>query len=165
MTKNKLTLGLPYTMKGVHADDLMLTACLAASRKRKGLDAIDKAFLKALKPYWTVKHALSEFKIIDFSPFNPVSKRVTAVARAPGGELFTCVKGSPTAVLDMVLAAKRSSKTTIIKWKSSQVEASALSLSPGNEVLVTGKFWASCRVQIHHAMMQPQRSVKPKQWA
>lgn len=92
-------------MKGVHADDLMLTACLAASRKRKGLDAIDKAFLKALKPYWTVKHALSEFKIIEFSPFNPVSKRVTAVARAPGGELFTCVKGSPTAVLNMVLAA------------------------------------------------------------
>ena len=44
--KNKLSLAEPYTVEGVEADDLMLTACLAASRKKKGLDAIDKAFLK-----------------------------------------------------------------------------------------------------------------------
>ena len=38
LTKNKLSLHEPYTVEGVEPDDLMLTACLAASRKKKGLD-------------------------------------------------------------------------------------------------------------------------------
>jgi H+-transporting ATPase len=58
LTKNKLSLSEPYTVPGVEADDLMLTACLAASRKKKGIDAIDKAFLKSLKHYPRAKHAL-----------------------------------------------------------------------------------------------------------
>lgn len=37
LTKNKLSLHEPYTVEGVEPDDLMLTACLAASRKKKGL--------------------------------------------------------------------------------------------------------------------------------
>lgn len=35
LTKNKLSLHEPYTVEGVDANDLMLTACLAASRKKK----------------------------------------------------------------------------------------------------------------------------------
>ena len=55
LTKNKLSLHEPYTVEGVEPDDLMLTACLAASRKKKGLDAIDKAFLKSLINYQELK--------------------------------------------------------------------------------------------------------------
>ncbi|KAL5442123.1 plasma membrane H+-ATPase [Paraphaeosphaeria minitans] len=51
LTKNKLSLAEPFTVPGVDPEDLMLTACLAASRKKKGIDAIDKAFLKSLKFY------------------------------------------------------------------------------------------------------------------
>ncbi|GAO46368.1 plasma membrane ATPase [Saitoella complicata NRRL Y-17804] len=99
LTKNKLTLGEPYCVAGVEPDDLVLTACLAASRKKKGLDAIDKSFLKALRYYPRAKGALAKYKILDFFPFDPVSKKVTAVVESPDGERITCVKGAPLFVL------------------------------------------------------------------
>ncbi|TKA27868.1 hypothetical protein B0A49_13761, partial [Cryomyces minteri] len=83
LTKNKLSLAEPFCVAGVEPEDLMLTACLAASRKKKGIDAIDKAFLKALKFYPRAKGVLSKYKVIDFHPFDPVSKKVQAVVESP----------------------------------------------------------------------------------
>ncbi|KAI9894803.1 MAG: plasma membrane H+-ATPase [Vezdaea aestivalis] len=102
LTKNKLSLAEPYTVAGVEPDDLMLTACLAASRKKKGLDAIDKAFLKSLKFYPRAKNVLAKYRIIDFHPFDPVSKKVSAVVESPQGERIICVKGAPLFVLKTV---------------------------------------------------------------
>ncbi|ROT40223.1 plasma-membrane proton-e [Sodiomyces alkalinus F11] len=102
LTKNKLSLAEPYTVEGVDPEDLMLTACLAASRKKKGMDAIDKAFLKSLKHYARAKSVLSKYKVISFYPFDPVSKKVTAVVESPTGERITCVKGAPLFVLKTV---------------------------------------------------------------
>lgn len=102
LTKNKLSLHEPYTVEGVEPDDLMLTACLAASRKKKGLDAIDKAFLKSLINYPRAKAALSKYKVIEFQPFDPVSKKVTAIVQSPEGERIICVKGAPLFVLKTV---------------------------------------------------------------
>ena len=80
----------------------MLTACLAASRKKKGIDAIDKAFLKSLRYYPRAKGVLSKYKVIQFNPFDPVSKKVSAVVESPQGERITCVKGAPLFVLKTV---------------------------------------------------------------
>lgn len=102
LTKNKLSLHEPYTVEGVDADDLMLTATLAASRKKKGLDAIDKAFLKSLANYPRAKAALTKYKVIEFHPFDPVSKKVTALVESPAGERIICVKGAPLFVLKTV---------------------------------------------------------------
>ena len=102
LTKNKLSLAEPYTVSGVEPDDLMLTACLAASRKKKGIDAIDKAFLKSLRFYPRAKSVLSKYKVIDFHPFDPVSKKVSAVVESPQGERIVCVKGAPLFVLRTV---------------------------------------------------------------
>lgn len=102
LTKNKLSLHEPYTVEGVSPDDLMLTACLAASRKKKGLDAIDKAFLKSLAQYPKAKGALTKYKVLEFHPFDPVSKKVTAVVESPEGERIVCVKGAPLFVLKTV---------------------------------------------------------------
>ncbi|CAL9729347.1 plasma membrane ATPase 1 [Monosporozyma unispora] len=102
LTKNKLSLHEPYTVEGVSADDLMLTACLAASRKKKGLDAIDKAFLKSLARYPVAKNALTKYKVLEFHPFDPVSKKVTALVESPEGEKIVCVKGAPLFVLKTV---------------------------------------------------------------
>ncbi|KAI9759402.1 MAG: plasma membrane H+-ATPase [Chaenotheca gracillima] len=102
LTKNKLSLAEPYTVAGVEPDDLMLTACLAASRKKKGLDAIDKAFLKSLKHYALAKSVLPKYRVIDFHPFDPVSKKVSAVVESPQGERIICVKGAPLFVLKTV---------------------------------------------------------------
>ena len=89
-------------VEGVSADDLMLTACLAATRKKKGLDAIDRAFLKSLNQYPKAMNALPKYKILEFHPFDPVSKKVTAVVKSPEGETITCVKGAPLFVLKTV---------------------------------------------------------------
>ncbi|OHF02432.1 plasma-membrane proton-efflux P-type ATPase [Colletotrichum orchidophilum] len=102
LTKNKLSLAEPYTVAGVDPEDLMLTACLAASRKKKGIDAIDKAFLKSLRYYPRAKSVLSKYKVIEFFPFDPVSKKVTAIVESPAGERITCVKGAPLFVLKTV---------------------------------------------------------------
>ncbi|EPE08775.1 plasma membrane atpase [Ophiostoma piceae UAMH 11346] len=102
LTKNKLSLAEPYTVAGVDPEDLMLTACLAASRKKKGIDAIDKAFLKSLRYYPRAKSVLSKYKVINFFPFDPVSKKVTAIVESPAGERITCVKGAPLFVLKTV---------------------------------------------------------------
>ena len=83
----------------------MLVACLAASRKKKGLDAIDKAFLKALKHYPNTKDMLTIFKVISFAPFDPVSKKVTAVVESPRGERIVCVKGELASIFKMVQEA------------------------------------------------------------
>ncbi|TQS37413.1 hypothetical protein Golomagni_02115 [Golovinomyces magnicellulatus] len=102
LTKNKLSLAEPFTVPGVEPDDLMLTACLAASRKKKGIDAIDKAFLKALRFYPRAKSVLSKYKVVEFHPFDPVSKKVRAVVESPLGERIICVKGAPLFVLKTV---------------------------------------------------------------
>ncbi|EEA22919.1 plasma membrane H+-ATPase [Talaromyces marneffei ATCC 18224] len=102
LTKNKLSLEEPYTVPGVDREDLMLTACLAAGRKKKGLDAIDKAFLKSLHHYPYTKSRLSQYHVLEFHPFDSVSKKVTAVVRSPGGNKMTCVKGAPLFVLKTV---------------------------------------------------------------
>ena len=83
----------------------MLTACLAASRKKSGIDAIDKAFLKATKRYPGVKDMLMNFQVVEFTPFDPVSKKVTAIVQSTRGERIICVKGAPPAILRMVIEA------------------------------------------------------------
>jgi len=102
LTRNKLSMSEPFCVVGVTPDELMLTACLAASRKKKGLDAIDKAFLKSLKNYPEAKAQLGKYKVHEFHPFDPVSKKVTAVVESPEGERIICVKGAPLFVLKTV---------------------------------------------------------------
>lgn len=102
LTRNKLALGDPYTTPDVTKNDLMLTSCLAASHKKRGLDAIDRVFLKALKAYPEVKATIGSYKVIEFHPFDPVSKKVTAVVESPQGQRIICVKGAPLPVLRTV---------------------------------------------------------------
>ena len=83
----------------------MLTACLAASRKKSGIDPIDKAFLKAIKRYPGVKDMLMNFQMVEFTPFDPISKKVTAVVQSTRGEQIMCVKGAPPIIMRMVLEA------------------------------------------------------------
>ncbi len=83
----------------------MLTACLAASRKKRGIDAIDKAFLKAINRYPGVKDRLMDFQVVEFTPFDPISKKVTAIVQSNQGERLICVKGAPPSIMKMVLEA------------------------------------------------------------
>ena len=109
-------------LEGVHPGKLMLTACLAASRKKRGIDAIDKAFLKAIKHYPGVLDMLVQFRVTDFTPFDPVSKKVIAVAQSPRGERIVCVKGAPPSVMRMVLEADSLPEETIRQYNEKVAE-------------------------------------------
>ncbi|KAJ5239416.1 plasma membrane ATPase [Penicillium chermesinum] len=103
LTRNKLTLGDPYTAPGVDKDDLMITACLAANRTRKGMDAIDRAFVKSLRFYPEAKRQIPSYALVEYHPFDPVSKKVTAVVEASDGTRVICVKGSPIVALNTAM--------------------------------------------------------------
>ncbi len=122
LTKNKLSLGEPYTVQGVDASELILTACLAASRKKCGIDAIDKAFLKATKRYPDIKDILINFQILEFTPFDPVSKMVTAIVQSIQGERMICVKGAPPSIMRMVLEAGPLPEETINQYNEKVAE-------------------------------------------
>lgn len=102
LTRNRLTLGEPYVVPGMSADELMLTACLAANRTKGGIDAIDKVFLKNLRYHPWAKSQIVLHKTLEFVPFDPVSKKVTAIVEGQDGEKMICVKGAPMAVLRTV---------------------------------------------------------------
>ncbi|CAL5865998.1 uncharacterized protein PFLUO_LOCUS205 [Penicillium psychrofluorescens] len=102
LTRNKLALGEPYLVPGIGVGELMLTACLAATRHQKGIDAIDKVFIKGLRKYPQVKSQLPLYKTVEFFPFDPVTKKVTAVVESPDGERIVCLKGAPKAVLSTI---------------------------------------------------------------
>lgn len=100
----------------------MLTACLASSHKKRGIDAIDKAFLKAIKQYPGVLETLMQFRVIDFTPFDPVSKKVIAVVQSPQGERIFCVKGAPPSIMRMVLESNPLTEETIRQYNEKVAE-------------------------------------------
>lgn len=95
----------------------MLCACLAAGRKIGGLDPIDKAVLKALRQYGQAKRAIPRYRVLQFTPFNAVSKYVAAVVQGPDNEKITCVKGAPTAVMQMVASESSVDPGIASEWK------------------------------------------------
>ncbi|KAK9354813.1 hypothetical protein V1523DRAFT_116593 [Lipomyces doorenjongii] len=122
LTKNKLSLSEPYTVAGVESDDLILAACLASSRKKKGVDAIDRTFLKALRAYPVARASLLKYKIREFSPFDPVSKKITAVVESREGERMTCVKGAPLVILRTVEDGQGLSEEVSSEYKNKVAE-------------------------------------------
>jgi len=102
LTQNKLTMGTPYVIDGMEIEDLLLTSVLASSRKLKGLDPIDKTVILSLKHYPEIKKEIKHFETLEFYPFDPVSKKVRSVVKDHDGNVFTCVKGAPAAVLSLV---------------------------------------------------------------
>ncbi|CAI7604878.1 unnamed protein product [Penicillium pancosmium] len=102
LTRNRLKLGDPFTSPGITSDELMLTACLTATRKKTGIDAIDRVFIKSLRKYPLAKKLLPTFHVLEFHPFDPVAKKVTAIVESQEGEKMICVKGAPIQVLQTV---------------------------------------------------------------
>ena len=95
LTQNKLTLGDPFSVNGITAEQVILNAALASRADNK--DTIDLAVLGGLKD----EQALKGFQVIHFQPFDPVHKRTEAVVKSADGKQFTVAKGAPQVILDM----------------------------------------------------------------
>ena len=95
LTQNKLTLGDPFGVTGVDADEVILCAALASREEDK--DTIDMAVLDGLKETKTLKG----YKVTHFQPFDPVHKRTEATVQGPDGKTFQVAKGAPQVILEM----------------------------------------------------------------
>lgn len=95
LTQNKLTLGDPFAVTGVRAEEVIRAAALAS--RAEDNDPIDLAVLGGLK---RVPAAPGD-RVSHFVPFDPVHKRTEATVRGAGGTEFRVTKGAPQIVLAM----------------------------------------------------------------
>ena len=95
LTQNKLTLGDPFCVNKIPADQVILWAALASRAEDK--DTIDLAVIGGVKD----DKALKAFQVLHFQPFDPVHKRTEATVKAADGKQFFVAKGAPQVILEM----------------------------------------------------------------
>jgi H+-transporting ATPase len=101
LTANKLSIHEPFTSEGVDVSYMMAVAALASSHNIKSLDPIDKVTIVTLKDYPAAQEELASGWITKkFTPFDPVSKRITAEVEKDG-KAYTAAKGAPNAILKL----------------------------------------------------------------
>ncbi len=106
LTQNKLTLGDPFSVKDITADQVILYAALASRAEND--DTIDLAVLAGLKE----KDSLKSYKVVHFTPFDPVHKRTEATVKGKDGKEFKVTKGAPQIIL--ALTANSGQVKTIV---------------------------------------------------
>ena len=95
LTQNKLTLGDPFTVNDIPADQVILWAALASRAEDK--DTIDLAVIGGVKN----DQALKSYQVVHFQPFDPVHKRTEATVKSADGKQFFVAKGAPQVILEM----------------------------------------------------------------
>jgi len=105
LTQNRLTLGDPFSVNNIPADQIILNAALASRGDNN--DTIDLAVLAGIKD----KEALKVYQMIHFQPFDPVHKRTEALIKSRDGKTFRVTKGAPQVIL--ALSANRDQVNTI----------------------------------------------------
>ncbi|KAF1818874.1 plasma-membrane proton-e [Dissoconium aciculare CBS 342.82] len=106
LTANQLSIREPYVAEGEDVNWMMACAALASSHNIKSLDPIDKVTILTLKRYPKARDILKDdWKTVKFTPFDPVSKRITTICTLRG-DTFTCAKGAPKAVLNLTDCSK-----------------------------------------------------------
>ena len=95
LTQNKLTLGDPFCVNGIPADQVILDGALASRSDNN--DTIDLAVIGGLKN----KNATKDFQVTHFTPFDPVHKRTEASVKDKDGKEFKVTKGAPQVIMQL----------------------------------------------------------------
>jgi H+-transporting ATPase len=95
LTQNKLTLGDPFCVNGIPADQVILDGALASRSDNN--DTIDLAVIGGLKD----KDAIKNFQVTHFMPFDPVHKRTEASVKDRDGKEFKVTKGAPQVIMQL----------------------------------------------------------------
>ncbi|KAK8065991.1 plasma membrane H+-ATPase [Apiospora hydei] len=117
LTANKLSIRDPFVTEGQDVNWMMAVAALASSHNITSLDPIDKVTILTLKKYPKARDILRQgWKTDKFTPFDPVSKRITCECRL-GSDRFVCAKGAPKNVLQLTEADDETRTAYTIKTK------------------------------------------------
>ncbi|MEA9390110.1 plasma-membrane proton-efflux P-type ATPase [Acerihabitans sp. TG2] len=95
LTQNQLTLGDPYCVGDLTADQVILDAALASRADND--DTIDLAVLSGIKD----ASLLKSYQVLHFTPFDPVNKRTQASVKDQDGKTFKVAKGAPQVILEL----------------------------------------------------------------
>jgi H+-transporting ATPase len=95
LTQNKLTLGDPFSVSGISAEQVVLSAALASRAENQ--DTIDLAVIGGLKN----DQVLKDYQVVHFQPFDPVHKRTEAIVKNRDGKEFKVTKGAPQVILEL----------------------------------------------------------------
>jgi H+-transporting ATPase len=93
LTQNKLTLGDPFCLENVTADQVILAGALASRAENN--DTIDLAVLGGVGD----KATLTPYDVTHFVPFDPVHKRTEATVKGKDGKSFKVTKGAPQVIM------------------------------------------------------------------
>jgi len=101
LTQNKLTLGDPFSINDIPADQVIFNAALAS--RTDNMDAIDLAVLGGLNG----NQALQGYQVVHYQPFDPVHKRTEAIVKGTDGNEFKVTKGAPQVILALAANAEQ----------------------------------------------------------
>jgi H+-transporting ATPase len=101
LTQNKLTLGEPFTVNGIPADQVILAGALAS--RAEDNDTIDLAVLGGVKD----DECLKSYQAIHFVPFDPVHKRTEATVKDADGKQLKVTKGAPQVIVALSANAEQ----------------------------------------------------------
>jgi len=108
----RMRLGDPFSVNGTPVDQVILNAALASRAENK--DTIDLAVLGGLQD----DHALKDYQVVHFQPFDPVHKRTEATVKGPDGNEFKVTKGAPQVILERTASPGCSPNTSSTLWMS-----------------------------------------------
>jgi H+-transporting ATPase len=97
ITKNELTVATTQTFGEFKIEDVLLLGTLAS--REENHDPIDDAIIAKAKTMNEVTDALGRYSVLDFKPFDPVSKRTEATVKSKEGDQFKVSKGAPQVIL------------------------------------------------------------------
>lgn len=99
ITQNKLTLDDVMYFGDSSADDVYLGGLLTSREEDR--DPIDNATISRVKEMGDVAGRRSEYKVIEFKPFDPVIKRAEVMVEDESGKHYRFAKGAPQVILEM----------------------------------------------------------------
>lgn len=95
LTQNRLTLGAPVVLGAKDSEELILSGALAS--REEDQDPIDLAVIGGLKS----KEELNHYRLIKFTPFDPVHKRTESTIEDSGKRSFRVTKGASQVVMEL----------------------------------------------------------------
>lgn len=99
ITKNELTVGEVKPFGKFTENDVLLFGTLAS--REEDHDPIDDAITGKSKTLQAITEMLGHYKVANFKPFDPASKRTEAVIEEQGNGKFKVAKGAPQVILSL----------------------------------------------------------------
>jgi H+-transporting ATPase len=98
LTKNKLTVADPISYNAdVHPQEILFYAALASTPETG--DSIDMAMVEHCNEEMTAR--LKSWHMVNFQPFDPISKKTAAKVRDDNGKVMWTSKGAPQVMLNL----------------------------------------------------------------